>query len=301
MKSSDLYNKDGHAPPCWWQQGYTYALAAVAGAHLVLAPVLIKLIEGSPNFVGEDEVAVGIMLGQAFLLGLWAALGGLGTIPRWGLVGTLCTVGVTLIVLVVKPSQQSFLETFLFAGLLAVLFVTGVAMCLLPLRGLAGWRVDFDPAYYAHLPLRRGQVRLLDCAGYTCAVAGPLVVVRLMLELSDEDRAGIGTVIATLSLIAGAAAIPSFVILSWRRFWLGLIVATIWIACTILVHSQLSRHFDGLSMGTGRWWWQFDLRIAAFHAGVGIAVVMTLGYLRRWGLKLLVVPQPEHSAASTKK
>jgi hypothetical protein len=171
-------------PPCWWRQSYSYALIAVAGTHLALAPLLAKWADWSR----DGELAVGVMLGQGFILGLWATLGGLRVIARWGIVLSLCVVGTASIVAVIVGDQEDFVEFVLFAVLFALLFVTGVAVSLLPLRGLAGWRVDFAPAYYAHLPLRRGQVGLMDYAGYTCAVAGPLVVVRLMLQLTSEDR-----------------------------------------------------------------------------------------------------------------
>jgi hypothetical protein len=276
------------SPPCWWRERYTYALAAVVGVHLVLGSALVKLADASSH----GDFVMGFLLGQGYLLGLWAALGGLRAVARFAIVGTLCTAGVVSFVTAI--SQEGYWESVLFGGLLGMLFVTGVAICLLPLRGLAGWRVDFDPAYYAHLPLRRGQIGLLDYAGYTCAVAGPLVIVRLLLELSGEETAGMGSIIAMLALIGATAAVPSYIVLRWRRFWLGALASAAWIVVATLVHSQLSRYFGGLSMGTGGWRGIIDFRIGAFHAGVGIAVVTTLGYLRRWGLKLLVVPEPSH-------
>src|SRR5882724_9230475 len=82
----------------WWRRRDTYALAAIAAMHVTFAGrALWELNEGSWSIGGAggvDQALAGAVVGQCFLLSIWAALGGLRTVVRWNIVGGVYMLGV---------------------------------------------------------------------------------------------------------------------------------------------------------------------------------------------------------------
>jgi hypothetical protein len=186
-------------------------------------------------------------------------------------------------------------------GLLGMMIVIASAVCLLPLRSLVGWRIDFDAAYHRDAHLRRGQVAFLDFAGYTCAVAAMLTVVRIMAETSGEGGAAEMAILASIvAFVAAMASVPAYMVLQWKWLWLALVASGLWVAQIIQSHSWLGQAFTDLQFfGSGPLIGptSIDLGLAAFHGAIGTTTIATLVILRLCGLKLLVVQPPAAGAA----
>jgi hypothetical protein len=282
--------------PAWWLKGHTYALAAAALGEVAMTWGMARLVENvMPGPPGWHEVAtaatIGFLLAQCFLLGLWAALGGLATVPRWLIVGGLCLLGSLAVAWEAIGRDWSSLlagapEIFLYGGMSMSLY----AVVLLPLRRLAGWRIDFDAAYHPPRGRRRGQVELMDIAAMMCAVALPLTLGRCLIELG-EDAAGIPLLIPIFGLFVLVTAAPmAYAALARRRIWLWRLAAIVWFVAVSWGHSLLATLvedldlFDSIHAG-----WGIDPNTFAFHAAVAASVVLPLAFLRRFGLSLLVV------------
>src|SRR5262245_37763828 len=245
--------------PAWWQRGHSYVFMAVAICEIALTWGVVRLIENSYNLAaGWEQIAsaamIGFLFAQCFLLGLWAALGGLGTIPRWLAVGTVAALGGLAITFeFITPQWQEFLYQGPEIAALAALTATGFAVLLLPLRRLAGWRVDFDAAYHPSTGRRRGQLELMDFAAMFCAVALPLTLGRVLIELMGESGAAdIGVFIPVFVGIALLSAAPAaFAVLARRRawFWLGMCLGWLFIVC--LAQSILTACFPDLDVFGG--------------------------------------------------
>jgi len=234
---------------------------------------------------------VGFIYGQSFLLGLWAALGGLATIPRWLIVGVVTAVGG----LVVAASAftagwenvfEAAPEVMLSSGAL----MGGFAAILLPLRRLAGWRIDFDAAYHAPAR-RRGQLGTMDFAAMFLAVAFPLTLFRVLVGTFDGDGAAVLLFVTLLSLLVLATAGPmARAVLAARRrlLWLG--AAALWIVAVAWGHSLLSQLVPDFNLVSSNFtFFGLQLETMALHVGIATAVAAPLFVLRCCGLKLLVV------------
>src|SRR5262245_23585773 len=149
----------------WWRQRHTYVLAAITLLHIAGWRAALSLLDTVP---GEwaGEMLVGAILAQGFLLGLWGALGGLSTLPRWGILGLIHLAAIATMAIRMPTSLNNPSEVLEF-GILGALVILVFAAALLPLRGLAGWRVDFDRRFYRHVRARRGQLSFMDYAGYS--------------------------------------------------------------------------------------------------------------------------------------
>jgi hypothetical protein len=284
--------------PAWWRRWHSYAFVAVVGLNIGVGPLVVRLYRG---LYRDDPIILGVVLGQCFLLGIWAALGGLRVLARWGLVALTLGIGVLAFVHSLSFGPDDFQENLLMGGLMGSMLVIALAVFLLPLRGLAGWRVDFDPAYHRDARLRRGQVAFLDFAGYTCAVAGVLTVVRMMVDATGEnDWEGMAMLFAIVAVIAATSAIPAYLVLTGKRLWAALAVSVLWVAIAIHLHSWLALAYSDLQFfgsATLAGPTQVDTGLAMFHGSIAAMVVATLAILRFCGLKLLVVQPPAAGAA----
>jgi Kef-type K+ transport system membrane component KefB len=285
----------------WWRRKDPYVLAPIAAAHVVaLGPALHWSGNGNGWFYLHPLVT-GMVIGQVFLLGLWAALGGLRTLPRLGVVSLIFVCGLASYLIAARMNWVNALDSLLEGGLVGALAVGSYAAMLLPLRRLMGWRIDFDQRHYRGVPGRRGQVGLLDFAALSCAIAIPLTSIRLLDESSASSAASdwLGLV-GVLTIAAIGAAPACYLALAWRRP-----VPTIAaVAAVVLLvswgHSLAGSWINTVELFGGRQkLWGLDLETLIFHAGVATTCMTTFGVLRCFGLRLLVVPQtlPEESTS----
>lgn len=281
----------------WWRRGHTYAFIAVAVAEVALTWGVVRLVENVVNGPrGFENVAtaamIGFLLAQCFLLGLWAALGGLPTVPRWLIVGAVSTVGALAVTTELLTSDW---EQFLFQGpvmaLMAGLMMAGFAVVLLPLRRLAGWRVDFDAAYHPATCHRRGQLALMDFAALFCAVTFPLTLCRSLIELMGNEAADIGVIIPILgALVLVTAAPAAYAILARQGIWLWIASCLVWLVAVCVVQSLLAAQFRDLDLFDGRSSvWGVNWTVFAFHFGVAATVALPLSVLRLLGLKIIEI------------
>jgi hypothetical protein len=284
----------------WWRRGHSYAFLAVVALEIAAAWAAVRSAEAVVNYAfAYDNIVSAAMLGflfaQCFLVGLWAALGGLGTVPRWLLAGFAAALGGLLLASVLIGDQWiEFLDQGPIMALLAVLTAAGFAVVLVPLRRLAGWRVDFDAAYHPATGRRRGQLGMMDFAAMFCAVALPLTLGRSLVELmGGDDAEGISVLVPVIAAVVLATAGPvAYVMLSRRGVWLRVAVSLLWVAAVCVVHSFLAARFPDLDLFDGRsGQWGVGGGATAFHGSVAVAVALPLVFLRCWGLKLLVVTE----------
>jgi hypothetical protein len=235
---------------------------------------------------------MGFIYAQCFLLGLWAALGGLATIPRWLIVGAVTAVGSMIVAATAfGAGWQSAFEAAPEIIPSSFALVGGFAAILLPLRRLAGWRIDFDEAY--HLPARRrGQLGMMDFAAMFCAVAFPLTLFRVVIGTFDGGGAAVLLLVTLLSLFVLATAGPvARAVLAARRRWLWQSAAALWIVAMAWGQSLLSQFVPDFNLvgGNSITYVGFQLEILALHVGIAIAVAAPLLVLRCCGLKWLTV------------
>src|SRR5688572_19313683 len=87
-----------NAALAWWQCWHSYAFMALVVVEVLITWGFVRLVESAYylpsglDMVGSAAL-FGFVFAQTFLLGLWAALGGLGTVPRWLLVGAVSATG----------------------------------------------------------------------------------------------------------------------------------------------------------------------------------------------------------------
>ncbi len=289
------------APPAaaWWRRGHSYAFAAlvvleILGLWLGVRLLMLAANVWISNFWIELLTAAGaaFLLGQVFLLGLWAALGGLTTIPRWVLVGVAAMAGVVSLLLGIRFADDTgFLVFAPLMTFIAWSLVYSIAALLVPLRRLAGWRVDFDPAYHPPGKVRRGQMHLMDFVAMSCAVALPLTFCRMLMEFQPEETTSVaifvGAAALVVTLVCGPAA---YAALATRRPWLWGLVACGWTLAFVYGLSMLALVEPGLVIFGGAG--------SVLGMNVGVAVLLftltasvagPLLLLRLLGLRLLRV------------
>jgi hypothetical protein len=285
-------------PRSWWLRGHTYAFVAVIAAQILFVSALCWLVIHESDYLprGWEETVSGsitaIVVGQVFLLGLWAALGGLSTIPRWLIVGCITAGSTFLFVRVVGPVDLTeFLDIFPLMALLGCTLVYLFAVLLLPLRRLAGWRVDFDAAYHPPGDVRRGQLRLMDFAALSCAVGLPLALSRLITELDPDSGAEVVMILGMMVPVAGFICFPvAYAALAPRRVWLWSGLAAAWILFLAYALSFLAAVLPDLDVNQGAGSvLGLKLGLAVLLFGVAGAVAGPLWVLRLCGLKLLRV------------
>jgi hypothetical protein len=268
----------------------------VIAAEIAVCWLAIKVAESGNWPSPADEIltaaVIGFLIAQCFLLGTWAALGGLPTVVRWLTVGLVYVVGATTIAQpLFDGNWVSFLEVAPEFILLGGILMTMFAAMLLPLRRLAAWRIDFDAAYHARTSGPRGQLAMMDFAAMFCAVALPLSLARVLIETSSEDGADMLLVMGLFALLVVVAAAPAgFAVLARRRIAWWWLAAAAWIVALAWGQSLLARYvpdFDLFDTSAGiaglRW------AMLAFYAGIAAAVAVPLLSLRLCGLKLLTL------------
>ncbi len=297
---TDAALAESSAQRAWWRRGHSYAFIAVVAMEVGATWGVVRLMEWVVNHSDFEHLAAAAMIGfvfaQCFLLGLWAALGGLGTVPRWLIAGLISALGGLAIASQLVNGQ--WLE-FLFHGpmmaLLAGLTAAGFAVVLVPLRRLAGWRVDFDAAYHPSTGRRRGQLDMMDFAAMFCAVALPLALGRSLIELVGDVAADIGVIVPIIGAVVLATAGPvAYATLARDRFWLWAAACIVWLVLLGIGQSILMARLPDLDIFDGRnGAWGVGASVIAFQGGVAASVVLPLVVLRFWGLKLLVVSEQD--------
>jgi hypothetical protein len=284
------------APPAWWRRAHSYSLPVVVVAEVSASWAVIRIAEvGSwTTPLGEILTAslLGMILAQCFLLGLWAALGGLPTVLRWLIVGVVYVAGATLVSQALfEGDWLSFLEVAPEFLLLGGILMSAFAALLLPMRRLAAWRVDFDAAYHRGQARPRGQVGMMDFAAMFCAVALPLALSRVLLESSPDEGPGVLVFILMFAFLVFVVAAPvTYAALAQKRVLLSWLAAVAWIVALAWAQSALAHavpEFDPFDLPIGvaglRW------TILAFYCGIGASIALPLFALRLCGLKLLRV------------
>jgi hypothetical protein len=256
---------------------------------------------GSQWWPIADDSLLGVVFAECFLLALWAALGGLDTVARWCAV--IAVFGCALASVAARQQLLSAAELWseiLAIGLMGATLVTAIAAVLIPLRGLAGWRIDFNAEHYKDIRSRRGQVGILDFAALSCAVAAPLTAARLVNESGAWQAGDWPMFLAIEALVAGTAAPVAYAIVACRRVWLAALIAAAWPLLIGGIHSWLGHWYNDLLFSGGTP--QFaglHIEMMAFHAGIGLTLVATLAPLRLFGLQLLVVGMSSRDPART--
>jgi len=283
------------ALPALWRQRHVYVLAGMVGSQIALSRGLLRLIDVAATEWSEGCL-FGALITQCFLLGLWGALGGLSTLARWGLLGAIHVAGVAAISTRMPAFDSDPWTQSLEWGIIGAVLVLAFATLLLPLRRLAGWRVDFDRRFYRGLKGRRGQVSFIDYAGYTASVAAALAVVRLSVQAEVLGTDVLATVMGIILMVALLAGPLSYLVVAARRLGLALLVAFAWTVAIAAGHSWLSNGFESLDFfgpSSGPQFAGVRLHLAGFYSGVALLAGTTLVTLRLCGLQLIAVPLPQ--------
>ena len=294
--------------PAVWRRKDSYLLAATVMLEIGLAATLLRL----SNYVRPpwiNDITSGALLGQCFLLGLWGALGGLKTVPRWLLVGLTWIVGTVAFQIANEaPSgweqgigatrftwQQlvaDVLESMFEALAISALIVSGFACLLLPLRRLAGWRLDFDAAYYRAAGGRRGQLGMMDFAGLLCACTFPLSLIRLLAASDQAALAEVLEIPLLLLVFVPTASLAAAAVMSRRRVGWRLAAAVMGVLLLSCLHSRAADAIPALSTFSSSYSvWGVSARAVCMHCGMAAVIVLTLGGLRVGGLSLIAVGQ----------
>jgi hypothetical protein len=284
------------AGPAWWRHWHSYSLPVVVTAEIAATWLVVKLAEGGPWPSPWDNYLVSAMLGfvmaQCFLLAIWAALGGLATVPRWLCVGTVYVAGASaLTIAAFEPTWQSILDNAPEVVLLGGILMAALAAILLPLRRLAGWRIDFDAAYHPQPAQRRGQLALMDFAAMFCAVALPLTLCRILIESEIEDASDMLVFLGVFALVELVTAAPvAWAAMARRRSLAWLAAAAVWVCVVSFGQSWLASALPDLDLfGTSPGFAGMHWEVLMFHGGTGAAIALPLLALRLCGLKLLVL------------
>ncbi len=281
----------------WWHRGHSYAFIALVVAEVFVTWGVVRLAEevvnGPPGleFIASAAM-IGFLFAQCFLLGLWAALGGLPTVARWLLVGLVACAGSLAVADLLASDWNEFINQGPIMALLAGLVMAGFAVVLLPLRRLAGWRVDFDAAYHPRTGVRRGQLELMDFAAMFCAVALPLTLCRSLVEIMGDVGDGVGWLVPMIGAIVFATAGPvAYAVLARRGTWYALAFCAVCLVIVCVAQSALAAQFPAFDLFRVRGGAYLLNRAAvvAFHLGVAAAVAMPLVVLRWCGLQLISV------------
>jgi hypothetical protein len=284
----------------WWQRKDPYLLTAVCGIHVVVVGQAIRDI-GAQWWPMADDALLGVIFAECFLLALWAALGGLGTVARWCVVMAVFGCGLASVAAWQRllSAEELWSET-LAIGLMGATVVTTIAAMLIPLRGLAGWRIDFSAEHYRGIRSRRGQLGLLDFAALSCAVAAPLAAARLVNESGAWHAGDWPMFLAIEALVAATAAPIAYAVVACRRVWLAALIAAAWPLLIGGIHSWLGHWYtDLLFSGRIPQFGGIYIELVAFHSAIAFTVVATLAPLRLFGLQLLVVGISNRQAKQT--
>ena len=279
------------ALPAFWRQPHVYVLSGTVALHVALSRGLLVLAD-TISAQGSEGLFVGALFGQCFLLGLWGALGGLSTLPRWALLGAIYLAGVAAISIRMPAYSDDPWSQALEWGIIGAVLVLLFVALLLPLRRLAGWRVDFDPRFYRDSGGRRGQLTFLDYACYSVTVAAALAALRLSIQADVLGPEMLVTVFGVIAVVAIAAAPPAYLLVVGRRLWLAIVGTLAWALVASAIHSWLSFAHEALDLfgpASGPQLAGVRLHLVSFYGGVTGLVGVTFVALRLFGLQLIVV------------
>jgi hypothetical protein len=284
----------------WWRRKDPYLLAAVCGVHVVAVGQATRDI-GSHWWPIADDALLGVIFAECFLLALWASLGGLGTVARWCAVIAVFGCGLASVAARQRLLTAAELSSEVLAiGLIGATVVTAMAAVLVPLRGLAGWRIDFSAEHYKSIRSRRGQLGILDFAALSCAVAAPLTAARLVNESGAWEAGDWPMFLAIEALVAATAAPVAYAVVAFRRTWLAAAVVAAWPVLVSIANSWLGLLYsDLLFFGGGPQFAGVYIELVAFHVGIALTIVATLAPLRLFGLQLLIVGMNRRDTAKT--
>lgn len=279
--------------PIWWRQPHTYALATMTVLHVAGFRGAMHLLDDGYYSAWLGESVIGGLLAQCFLLGLWGALGGLATLPRWGIVGLALATGAATISLGSPGRVEGSGAESLEMGLIGAMLVLVFAAAILPLRRLAGWRIDFDARYHPPIRGRRGQVSFMDFAAYSLGVAAALAATRLAVQADVLDAESLLEVAVVMVAVTLSAAPVVYALAAWRNVWLTLLAAGLWTMAVAAANSWLAHFVPVLDVfgETATSFAAVRLHLVTFYAGIALLVATTLITLRCFGLKLIVVQE----------
>ena len=264
-----------HSPfPLWFSRLHSWWFIAQVAANLIASWFIIRLV-GEMDWA---ELGLGLLMGQGFLLSVWLALGGLPNVARFVSV-LLVTMEAALAVSdqsSMNPNFASWVEQFSQVFIVCLFMVLLLHGLLLPLRGLLGWRLDFDPAYHVREKTGPLQVGVLHFLGWTTFLAIPCAIIRLMPR---ESLAEIATVCLSVCAMTLPVAASCSLAIVGRKTWRWTLFAAVifgiaWTAEVLIPGLVFTENFL-----------QFNLGIVAAVAG-------NLVVLRMLGLKLFSVVQP---------
>lgn len=229
---------------------------------------------------------IGVLMGQLYLAALWLGLGGLHAALRFALVSAVILAGSLA---VASGLELHGKDRWLVVGL-GILLLLSAQLLLAPFRWLSGWRVDFDPLYYAHESGRRGQLKLGNLLALMLLAALPVAVFRWIMSLGEADADEISLAAILLLAAAFTVAVPCtwFVLDSRRRHWSWLIVAAGAVVAGIC---------GQLSLEGGRLDWDDIPWYLGSPVGIVWAVLFNLVLLRTQGLQLIVIRAPDSEGA----
>ncbi len=275
MMATAITPRPRHSPfPLWFRRLHSWWFVAQVAANVIAAWFIIRLV-GEMDWA---ELGLGLLLGQGFLLSVWLALGGLPNVARFISV-LLVTMAGALAVSdqsSLNPNFASWVEQFSQVFIICLFMVLLLHGLLLPLRGLLGWRLDFDPAYHAPEKTGRLQVGVLHFLGWTTFLAIPCAVIRLMPR---EDFVEIATVCLSVCAMTLPVAAACSLAVVGRKTWRWTFFAAVVFGITLAAEGFI----PGLV---------FDENFLQFNLGIVAAVAGNLVVLRRLGLKLFSVVQP---------
>jgi hypothetical protein len=286
---------DEHALPTFWRQPHVYALAGMTILEIGACRLEIWLLDGGLAQWSQTPL-LGVLFAQCFLLGLWGALGGLSTLPRWGLVGLIHFAAVVTMSVRMQVLHEDFATRALEWGILGALLVLFFAAILLPLRRLLGWRIDFDCRFYRGARGRRGQLSMMDYAGYSVGLAAALAAGRLAIQAEVLQTDVLLTVAGVILAVVIAAAPATLLLVTGRRMWLAPLLALAWALAIAGAHSclcYLHEDVDFFGPNSGPVFAGVRLQLAGFYAGIAMLLCLTLLPLRFFGLQLIAVPLPQ--------
>lgn len=201
------------ARPDWRQQRHTWFLASLVAANVAFDGLAVgRVFNGATT--SATTVFIGMLLAQAFLMGLWMALGGLHAAARIGAVVATTLSGTSAFWLGLGRDIDELGNLLTYSGMI----VLATHALLLPLRALLGWRIDFDPAYHARSTDKSMQLRLMHLIAFTAACALPFALARV------HDDFSVVLQVFAFGGIGLAASVPvAWVVVAARRslrFWL---------------------------------------------------------------------------------
>jgi hypothetical protein len=245
--------------PDWRERPHSRFLAGLLVGNIAIDCLMANVVSD-----GLTLFLYGMLLGQLFLMGLWLALGGLHVAARVLAVASATTVG-TLAFFI---ASQTAVDESRMLSLIAAIVVLTTCAALLPLRIVAGWRIDFDRAYHAPSSARKLQLRLWHLIVYTAVWALACAVVQW---LDDRNTGAAAIALAALAFlvsfpIAWAVVAPRY---SWR-FWAastGMAIGAIGLNVLLM---------NGSLLGDA---WSGDI-LFGLQAGSVAMVALNLGILR---------------------